>query len=331
MFSVLPFVVALAFLDACFAVGTLKRVQPPSVRSLEGRSGLESIENGVVNWGNSSNSSTTAQNSAIVPVVLSDDGQTYYTVISVANISFRIGLDTGSADLWLISSACSTSECSKVPKYQLDYHSPTFVPVNNNQTAFNVSFADGTAANGFIALETVQVSNLTVAQQGFGAVTSSNITFDDDVSGILGLGFPRLSDISQSISSAPYFAQLAQRGQLDYPLFGLSLTQNTSGSLTLGAVDGSVVNNISLIEWNEVVPFAPFGSESNASSYLQWTIPLSGLSVNGTALTPIPTYPGATSNNSLALFDVGTSGIFGPYQDVSMRDTVLDTRAYHIP
>ncbi|PSS36895.1 hypothetical protein PHLCEN_2v1254 [Hermanssonia centrifuga] len=145
--------------------------------------------------------------------------RTYYTVISVANISFRIGLDTGSADLWLISSACSTSECSKVPKYQLDYHSPTFVPVNNNQTAFNVSFADGTgewavsvnitstvteyffkAANGFIALETVQVSNLTVAQQGFGAVTSSNITFDDDVSGILGLGFPRLSDISQSIS-----------------------------------------------------------------------------------------------------------------------------------
>lgn len=75
MFSVLLFVVALALLNACFAVGTLKRVQPPSVRSLEGRSGLESIENGVVNWGNSSNSSTTAQNSAIVPVVLSDDGQ----------------------------------------------------------------------------------------------------------------------------------------------------------------------------------------------------------------------------------------------------------------
>ena len=37
--------------------------------------------------------------------------------------------------------------------------------------------------------------------------------------------------------------------------------------------------NRSLIEWNEVVPFAPFGAESNASSYLQWTIVLEGVSV----------------------------------------------------
>lgn len=88
---------------------------------------------------------------------------------------------------------------------------------------------------------------------------------------------------------------MAQRGQLDYPLFGLSLTHNSSGSLTLGAetvipnkpctdasigaVDGSVVQNISEIQWSEVVPFSPFGSESNTSSYLQWAIPLTGISV----------------------------------------------------
>lgn len=72
----------------------------------------------------------------------------------------------------------------------------------------------------------------------------------------------------------------------------------------LGAVDGSVVTNLSLIQWNEVVPFAPFlGSVSNTSSYLQWTIPLSGLAVNGSGLTPLPTYPDATNNVSLALFD----------------------------
>lgn len=73
---------------------------------------------------------------------------------------------------------------------------------------------------------------------------------------------------------------MGQRGQLDYPLFGLSLTRNQSGSLSFGAVDGSVVKNTSLIAWSEVVPFAPFNTENNISSYLEWTIPLTGLSVS---------------------------------------------------
>jgi hypothetical protein len=111
--------------------------------------------------------------------------RSYYAVISVGNISFRVALDTGSADVWLISSACTSSACT-VPKYQLGYHSPTFTSVNSNLTAFNVSYADGTgmsrkyfklysnlswvpiAANGFVALETFQVGNLTVPGQGFG-------------------------------------------------------------------------------------------------------------------------------------------------------------------
>jgi hypothetical protein len=46
-----------------------------------------------------------------------------------------------------------------------------------------------------------------------------------------------------------------------------------------GAIDTSVVTNISAIEWNEVVAFPPFGSERNVSSYLQWAITLSSFSV----------------------------------------------------
>lgn len=72
------------------------------------------------------------------------------------------------------------------------------------------------------------------------------------MSGIFGLGFPRLSSISDSVTNCwlcffattillilstatPFFVQLAQQGHLDYPLFGLSLTRNSSGTLTLGA------------------------------------------------------------------------------------------------
>lgn len=311
MLAIVSFLAVLALLDTCCVLGELVYVRPPSRHAR--RSGVESIEAGVVNWGNT----TTSLNSAIIPVSLSTDGQAYYSVIEVGNISFRVALDTASADAWLISSACTSSACNDVPKYQLAYHSPTFEPINNNLTAFNVSFADGTFANGFDAFESFSVSNLTVPGQAFGVVTSSNVSFTDQISGILGLGFPRLSNINRFIpTGTPFFATMAQRGQLEYPLFGLSLGLNTSGSLTFGAVDGSVVDNITSIVWNEVMPFAPFGTESNTTSYLQWAIPLGGISVNGTAISPVPTYSNLTST-SLALLDVGTPGIYGPFQDVS--------------
>ncbi|KAJ7274400.1 aspartic peptidase domain-containing protein [Mycena haematopus] len=262
---------------------------------------------------NSNASSTVA---GIAPVSISSDKQTYYVVLQTGDVFFRVALDSASSDLWIMGSSCTTSSCTAVPRYPLSYGSPTFGVVNNNQTLFEASYADGTVASGFVARESVQVANLTLPEQVFAVVTDSNVTMLDDVSGILGLGFPRLSGIPSSVNnSTPFFPALAQRGVLDYPLFGLSLTHDASGSISFGAVDATVVKNVSDIGWNQVVEFSPVGA-GNVSSYLHWVTPLSAFSVNGTKISPIPTYANVTGNSSLALFDIGTSGIFGPYQDV---------------
>jgi hypothetical protein len=79
--------------------------------------------------------------------------------------------------------------------------------------------------------------------------------------------------------ATPFVPTLAEQGKISYPLFGLGLTRNTTGTLSIGAIDSSVVKNVSDIAWNQVVPFAPFGSESNSSSYLQWAIHLSSFGV----------------------------------------------------
>lgn len=260
----------------------------------------------------------------IAPVSLAPDG-TYYVVLQAGQISFRAAIDTGSADTWLVSTACTTAPCEAVPRYPLEYDSPTFVSVNNNASVFNISYADGTAASGFIARESISLSNVTVPNQAFGLVTESNVTLTDKISGVLGLGFPRLSEIYTTIANAtPFFGTLSAHGILDYPLFGLSLTRNSSGTITLGAIDASIVQNVSDIVWNEVVPFSPIGMQSNTSGYLHWAIYMTNLSVNGTDLTPMPTYPGTVDNASVALLDVGATGLYGPYQDV--------TRLYsHIP
>jgi hypothetical protein len=70
--------------------------------------------------------------------------RSYYVVAQAGSIAFRLALDTGSADTFLLSTACASRACAGVPRYPLLYDSPTFGAVNANATAFNVSYADGT-------------------------------------------------------------------------------------------------------------------------------------------------------------------------------------------
>ncbi|THH09160.1 hypothetical protein EW145_g2211 [Phellinidium pouzarii] len=254
----------------------------------------------------------------ISQLALSADGSSYYTVLEIGNISFRLSLDTGSSDLWVLSSACTSKDfCKSLPSYPLSFQSPSFEAINSNQTTFNISFADGTISSGFLAKETVQLNNFSIPNQVIGFVNATNVTLESEISGVLGMGFPRLSAFPSLISnSTPFINGLAQQGLLDYPMFGLSLTRQSNGTLTLGAIDAGVVKNVSSIEWHKVMSFSPFGSESNTSSYLQWAVRMPGFGVNGTTFKTNPTYPNITET-SLALLDVGTNGIFGPYQDVS--------------
>lgn len=329
MFPLFPLLfVFLAVLDAVCAVqpldstARLRELAPSLHRFIKRQSG----QNTTSTTNSTSNVNATTTTAVTVPLTLASDRQTYYSLISLGNVNLRVGLDTGSSDLWVVSSACDTTQCKSLPQYPLSYPSPSFVSVNSNATAFNVSFADTTTASGFVAEETVTLGSFTVPQQAFGLVNSSNVSFVDQVSGLFGFGFPRLSTIAHlAVNATPFFPKLAQQGLLDYPLFGVNLKRNGSaGSLSLGAVDSTIVTNVSLIEWHEVVPFEPFGSENNVSSYMQWAIPISNISVGTQTFALEPTYPQANSNHSVALFDVGTPGIFGPYQDVERLFSVID-------
>lgn len=51
----------------------------------------------------------------------------------------------------IASTDCVSNSCHSIPKYPLKYESPTFVPLNENTTTFNVSYADGTCAYTVIA------------------------------------------------------------------------------------------------------------------------------------------------------------------------------------
>jgi len=93
--------------------------------------------------------------------------------------------------------------------------SASFEEVNGNSTSWNASFADGSVASGFVARETVMLGGATVQGhvfgrfgyavgwillKGSGMINATSLTLSDQkISGILGLGFPRLSVLAHTL------------------------------------------------------------------------------------------------------------------------------------
>ncbi|KAF8604261.1 acid protease [Ceratobasidium sp. AG-I] len=246
--------------------------------------------------------------------------QSYNALTYIGPYAFLLSLDTASSDTWVVSSDCQTSACRDLPSYPAELPSASFQSVADNTTAFHIGFADGTTANGFVAQERVTVGGFVLDGQTFGLVNDTNATLasgDQQASGVLGLGFPRLSQIGRAVGGAvPPIARLAQQGALSYPLFGLSLHKNDTGTLSLGAIDADVVSNLTSIAWHNVAPFPTLPSD-NSSIYLQWAIHMSSVFINGTRVSINSTYPEVVGTQPLALLDLGTSGMFGPATDVA--------------
>ncbi|GMK57091.1 hypothetical protein CspeluHIS016_0309310 [Cutaneotrichosporon spelunceum] len=131
-----------------------------------------------------------ASNTYVVPIGLGTPG-----------IAYPLQLDTGSSDLLLASSGCGDNcpdSSESNPYYDLRYYSSSFTAVGNNDTLWRSSFSDGSVASGFVARERVRISTVSIDSQVFGLMNATNLTLSDQqISGILGLGFPRLSMISR--------------------------------------------------------------------------------------------------------------------------------------
>ncbi|ODN94825.1 peptidase [Cryptococcus wingfieldii CBS 7118] len=129
----------------------------------------------------------TTENTFIVPVSIGSPPTTY-----------PLQLDLASSDLLLASSLCTSSSCpsssSTNPYYDVAKSQAGWEEVNGNGTLWNTSYADGTVASGFIGREVITLGESVVQGQVFGVINSTNLTLSDQsISGILGLGFPRLS------------------------------------------------------------------------------------------------------------------------------------------
>ncbi|EKM60383.1 uncharacterized protein PHACADRAFT_132901 [Phanerochaete carnosa HHB-10118-sp] len=199
--------------------------------------------------------------------------------------SFLIDFDTGSSDLWVPSSDCTSSDCDGKNKYQVSESSTSSIESGN----FSLAYVDGSSVSGPIFTETVTIGGLVAMNQTFSPVTIvSDFFTGDPTDGILGLAFPALSDLD----ATPVFNTLIEQGQVTSGEFAFKLTEEGS-ELFLGGVDNTLFTGD--IEFHDVNQTSGF-----------WKLPNAQAVVNSNV----------TNNNFNTIIDSGTTNMFGPPNEV---------------
>jgi hypothetical protein len=236
-----------------------------------------------------------------------------------------VAFDTGSSDILIPSTACTTSQgCEPKGAKFNSARSSTFSATSRPwQTRFGtgVGVGVGSAATPFCAgnqaLDTVTVAGLAVKGQTIGLINrqSPNLFEGTGIEGIFGMGFSGGS----TLRTGPYFQNLINQKKIDQPIFSMYMTPKAVGDaeLTLGGTDPS--------KYSGDINYVPVNSSSGS-----WTIRFASITVNGKS---------TSIKGQTAIADSGTSNMIAPARDaaaiyslISRNITLLDPKgAYGIP
>ncbi|GAA5825338.1 hypothetical protein JCM11251_006942 [Rhodosporidiobolus azoricus] len=146
---------------------------------------------------------------------------------------FKVVLDTGSANLWVPSTRCSSIACFLHSKYDAKASST----YKANGTEFKIQYGSG-SLEGVISNDVLTIGDLTVKGQDFAESTNEpGLAFAfGKFDGILGLAYDTIS--VQHV--VPPFYQMLNQGLLDAPQFGFWLGKDPEqGEATFGGIDES--------------------------------------------------------------------------------------------
>lgn len=131
--------------------------------------------------------------------------------------TFNVIFDSGSANLWVASKDCSSSNCRSHPKYDSSASS-TYAA---NGTAFNIEYGSG-ACTGYISQDTINWAGLKLENQGFAEITdASGMGVGYSVGKVSSEGYLRRTtsresyNINQLTSPSPHRPSLFSSTQFD--------------------------------------------------------------------------------------------------------------------
>ncbi|KIY49248.1 Asp-domain-containing protein [Fistulina hepatica ATCC 64428] len=158
----------------------------------------------------------------------------YYTEVSLGSPaqSFKVILDTGSSNLWVPSSSCTSIACFLHAKYDSSASST----YKENGTDFSIQYGSG-SMEGFVSSDTLQIGDLSIPKQDFAEATKEpGLAFAfGKFDGILGLAY---DTISVNHITPPFYS-MVNKGLIDEPVFSFRLgeSENDGGEAIFGGVD----------------------------------------------------------------------------------------------
>jgi len=163
----------------------------------------------------------------------------YFSEISLGTPpqSFKVVLDTGSSNLWVPSTRCSSIACFLHSKYDCEA-SETY---KANGTEFKIRYGSG-SMEGIISSDVLTIGDLTIPDVDFAEATKEpGLAFAfGKFDGIFGLGYDTIS----VLHTVPPFYKMMEKGMLDDPVFAFYLgsaegtkADPNGGEVVFGGVD----------------------------------------------------------------------------------------------
>ncbi|KAJ3797425.1 aspartic peptidase domain-containing protein [Lentinula aff. detonsa] len=282
----------------------------------------------IQSWPRDDSDSSGGGNGIVVPLQYVgtsayDAAYTLPLTIGSNNLNVSLQVDTGSSDLWVTASSCSTSYCNNVPGNKRYDPSSSSSSITSG-SSFNVTYLEGQAL-GLIVWDAVDIGGYTIDTQAIAAASTVNSEpLSASFNGIIGLALPDNSVISRTIPSSS--SSTTDGSQFTSNIFSLSpsslspaarflsLTLERPGSSTIPSLFGigrhPSQSQVPQIGSGENVqystPLASLTSTGISAGNLFWKTAIEDITVwvNGQA-KPISLQKSFYESNPTAILDTG--------------------------
>jgi len=224
----------------------------------------------------------------------------YFTEITLGTPpqTFKVILDTGSSNLWVPSTKCTSIACFLHAKYD----SSSSSTYKANGTEFSIQYGSG-SMEGFVSRDTLTIGDLKIPNQDFAEATKEpGLAFAfGKFDGILGLGY---DTISVNHITPPFYSMI-NHDLLDEPVFSFRIgsSEEDGGEAVFGGIDSSA--------YKGKITYVPVRRKA------YWEVELEKVSFGGETLE---------LESTGAAIDTGTSLIALPTDVAEMLNTQIGAK-----
>ncbi|KAJ6454092.1 aspartic peptidase A1 [Mycena vitilis] len=199
--------------------------------------------------------------------------------------SFKVILDTGSSNLWVPSTSCTSIACFLHAKY--DSLSSSSYKANGSE--FSIQYGSG-SMEGFVSNDVLTIGDLEISKQDFAEATKEpGLAFAfGKFDGILGLAY---DTISVNHITPPFYSMM-NAGLIDEPMFSFRIgpSEEDGGEVIFGGIDtDAYTGNITYVPvrrkayWEVELKAVTFGN-------IELKLENTGAAIDtGTSLIALPT------------------------------------------